>query len=350
MKTKPINLALQGGGSHGALTWGVLDRLLQEQSLTIAEISGTSAGAMNAVVLADGYAKGGRDGARTALHDFWYAVSESARFSPLQRSPWAKMQGQFTLDDSPGYWWLENMSRLFSPYELNPFDINPLRDILVAHVDFARLQQWDDIRLHIGTTAVKTGMSKVFSGAQVSLDAVMASACLPQMYKAVEIDGEAYWDGGYSANPALMPLVLSERSADILIVQINPVVREAIPKNARDILNRINEISFNSALIKELQAIAAFQNALAGTKIDLGPASTTYVHLIHCYRDVATMSASSKLNAEWVYLQTLFEQGRRWADVWLTQHYDAIGQCATFDLAGWLGTNDEPILPPGSCG
>ncbi|MCC5969357.1 MAG: patatin-like phospholipase family protein [Pararhodobacter sp.] len=339
--SKTINLALQGGGSHGALTWGVLDRLLEDERLTIAEISGTSAGAMNAVVLADGYERGGRDGARAALEAFWRAVSAKALFSPMQRSPLDRAMGNFSLDQSPAYLFAESLTRVFSPYQLNPLGLNPLQDVLEAQVDFDNVNRCKEIAVHVTATHVGTGRARIFSRGEVTLDAVMASACLPQMFPAVEIDGEAYWDGGFSANPALMPLVASTASPDIVIVQINPIVRHETPTTARDIINRVNEISFNTALIKELRAIAMMQRFVTAKGIDLGAAGQTYIHLIHTDTEVQDLAASSKLNAEWAYLQLLFKRGRNWAEVWLDAHFEALGQNSSFDLDAFF---DDPAL------
>jgi len=333
---KPINLALQGGGAHGALTWGVLDRLLDEPRIRIAEISGTSAGAMNAVVLADGMERGGPEAARAGLAAFWKAVSDGARFSPIQRSPWDVATGSYSLDAAPGYLWAEALARVFSPYDLNPLGIDPLRTIVERQVDFGNVNRCKSVRVHVAATHVRTGRARIFSRGGVTLDAVMASACLPQMSRAVEIDGEAYWDGGFSGNPALLPLITSTQSPDIVIVQINPVERAAIPRSAREIINRVNEISFNTALIKELRAIHLMQQIVEAQGIDLGAAGRTYLHLIHTDTEVQDLAASSKLNAEWAYLQTLFKRGRAWADTWLGANFDALGQRSTLDLATWF--------------
>lgn len=342
---KRINLALQGGGSHGALTWGVLDRLLEDDRLTIAEISGTSAGAMNAVVLADGFERGGRDGARSALHAFWKAVSDAARFSPIQRSPWDRVTGNYSLDLSPGYLFMEGLSRLFSPYDLNPLGVDPLRGILDGQVDFDNVNRCRDIAVHVTATHVRTGRAKIFSRGAVTADAVMASACLPQIAQAVEIDGEDYWDGGYSGNPALMPLLTSDASPDIVIVQINPVVRHETPRSAREIINRVNEISFNTSLIKELRAIHLMQQMINGKGLDLGPVGQTYLHLIHADAEVQDLSASSKSNAEWGYLSRLFECGRGWADTWLAENFEAIGARSTLDLEAWFVDPGASVRP-----
>lgn len=338
---KPINLALQGGGAHGALTWGVLDRLLEDGRLAIRAISGTSAGAMNAVVLADGYERGGPEGAREALGTFWKAVSKAARYSPIRRSLWDRLWGRYSLDYSPAYLYFENLSRVFSPYELNPLGLNPLRDVLVELVDFDNVNRCPDMRVYVTATNVRTGRPRIFAQGEVTVDSVMASACLPQMFPAVEIDGEAYWDGGFVGNPALYPLVESRTTPDILIVQINPIVRRELPRRARDILNRVNEISFNSSLVKELRTIALMQR-VAARGVDLGYYGNTFLHLIHADTEVEDLSASSKLNAEWSYLQLLFERGRSWADLWLAENFDSIGVATTLDLEGLFGDAHLP--------
>jgi NTE family protein len=344
---KRLNLALQGGGSHGALTWGVLDRLLEDPRIEIAEISGTSAGAMAAAVVADGHERAGREGARQALSAFWRAVSDAALYSPLQRSPLDRLLGRYSLDHSPGYLLFDWLSRSFSPYDMNPLGLDPLRGVLEAQVDFGRVNRCQGIRIHVTATHVRTGRARTFSRGDVTADAVMASACLPQMHQAVEIDGEAYWDGGYSGNPALMPLVVSDASPDIVIVQVNPIIRHVAPRSARDIINRVNEISFNTALIKELRTINLMQQLLGRHDVDIGPAGRTYIHLIHADAEVQDLAASSKLNAEWSYLTRLFARGRGWADAWLAANYDRIGRESTFDLDDWF--NDPVALhaPPG---
>lgn len=347
----PINVALQGGGSHGALAWGVLDRLLEETRITIAEVSGTSAGAMNAILLADGLERGGREGARTALRRYWKAVSDAARFSPMQRSLYDRMFGNYSLDASPGYVAVEAMSRIFSPYDLNPFGMNPLRDLVAAHVDFDAVNASKKIRVHVTATNVRTGMARIFASGELSADTIMASACLPQMYQAVEIDGEFYWDGGFAANPALFPLAENETSHDILIVQLNPIRRHEVPRTARDIMNRVNEISFNTSLIKELRAIGLLQRLSAAGQITIDKRWEIYVHMIHGEEDVQDLAASSKLNAEWPYLEMLFARGRIWADQWLSEHFNDLGKRSSFELDhmfsdGELPPAITPLDPP----
>ena len=311
MDRKPvlIDLALQGGGSHGAFTWGVLERLLEEPWLRIAGISGTSAGAMNAAVLADGWTEGGGEGARAALEKFWQRVSHAAAFSLLQRSPLDRFMGRWTLDTSPGYVLLDLMSRVLSPYALNPLDFNPLRGILAESVDCDRLAH-SPIKLFITATSVRTGRGRIFRNAEITADVLLASACLPTMFRAVEIDGEAYWDGGFTGNPTITPLIRETDAHDSILVQINPRERPDTPRNAADILNRLNEISFNSPLMKELRMIALLRQVA-----DPGTGEGARWAQMRTHRIMTDMlaqfGASSKLNAEWEFIAMLRAEGRR---------------------------------------
>ncbi len=331
-KYKSVNLALQGGGSHGAFTWGVLDRLLEDGRINIESISGTSAGAMNAVVLADGLVRAGRDGAREALKDFWSAVSTSAAVSPIQRSVWDMMCGQWSLDASPSYLYFDVLSRIASPYELNPLNLNPLRNLLTEQVDFDRVKRCNEIKLFISATQVRTGRVKVFENDRISADTVMASACIPTIFQAVEIDGEAYWDGAFMGNPVLFPFIYKCESLDILIVQINPVEREETPTNARDILERMNEITFNASLMKEFRAIDFVRRLIDEGSLDKKRYKRLLIHIIHAEDKLAPMGASSKLNAEWQFLTHLKEIGRDRASEWLVVNFDRLGKTSSVDL------------------
>lgn len=343
---KCIDLALQGGGSHGALTWGVLDRLLEEERLEIDGISGTSAGAMNAVVLADGLHRGGRDGAREALYTFWKAVSAAACFSPIQRSPWDRLIGNDSLDYSPSYLFFESLTQLIPPAKLNPLAINPLRELVKDQVDFERVNACRKVKVFVTATNVRTGRAKIFHQPNLSVDTVMASACLPSVFPAVEINGEAYWDGGYSGNPALYPLVDEQGCRDLVVVQINPLVRQELPDSAREILNRINEITFNSSLIKELRSIQLLHQLIEAEGLELESYRSMRLHLIHAQHEVEELSASSKMNAEWNFLSRLYAQGRAWADLWLDEHFDAIGEHSTFDLNMLFEDTFRPVTTP----
>jgi NTE family protein len=325
-----IDLALQGGGSHGAFTWGVLDRLLEEPWLQIAGISGTSAGAMNAAVLADGWTEGGAAGARDALDRYWRSVSRAAAFSPLQRSPLDYFMGRWSLDTSPAYLFTDLMSRVLSPYDLNPLGFNPLREILAKAIDFERLGG-APIKLFITATRVRTGRGRIFRNAEINADVLLASACLPTMFRAIEIDGEPYWDGGYAGNPTITPLVRETDAHDTILVQINPTERPEEPRTAAEILNRLNEISFNSPLAKELRMIALLrQVADPGT----GEGARWAKMRTHRVKSdmLATFGASSKLNAEWAFVSRLREEGRRAANEFLDAHGADLGVRSTADL------------------
>jgi len=332
MDRKPVlvDLALQGGGSHGAFTWGVLERLLEEPWLRIAGISGTSAGAMNAAVLADGWTEGSGKGASAALEKFWQRVSQAAAFSLLQRSPIDRFLGRWTLDTSPGYVFMDLVSRVLSPYALNPLDFNPLRQILAECVDCNRLAH-SPIRLFITATSVRTGRGRIFRNAEITADVLLASACLPTMFRAVEIDGEAYWDGGFTGNPTITPLVRETDAHDSILVQINPRERADAPRNAADILNRLNEISFNSPLMKELRMIALLrQVADPGTGEG---ARWAHMRTHRIMTDMlAKFGASSKLNAEWAFLEMLRTEGRRAASEFLDISGKDLGKRSTADL------------------
>lgn len=331
-ESKRINLALQGGGSHGAFTWGVLDRLLEDERVAIEAISGTSAGAMNAVVLAEGLQQQGPAGARAALRRFWQAASDAARFSPIQRTLWDRLVNNWSLSHSPGYVAFDLMSRLASPYQLNPLNLNPLLEFLNEHVDFDAVRHCSAVKLFIPATSVRTGRARVFTNADLSPSAVMASACLPHVFQAVEIDGEGYWDGGYSGNPALHPLIYHASSCDIVIVQINPLNVPGIPKTAADIQDRLNEITFNSSLLAEFRAIRFVTRQLDAGHLDPAHYKRVLLHRIDGEADLKRLGASSKLNAEWQFVQMLHDEGWAAADVWLKRNFDALGQRPTIDL------------------
>jgi NTE family protein len=325
-----VDLALQGGGSHGAFTWGVLDRLLEESWLEIDGISGTSAGAMNAAVLVDGHAKGGSAGARTALENFWRRVSEAARFSPFRRGPLDVLLGRWTLDSSPLYVTIDLMSRLLSPYDLNPMGNNPLRAILAEAIDFARLAQ-APIKLFVTATNVRSGRGHVFKNNTITPDVLLASACLPTMFQAIEIDGEPYWDGGYSGNPTITPLVQECKSQDTILVQINPVEREGCPRSASEILNRLNEVSFNAVLLKELRMMALLRQVANPGNSEGAQWAGMRIHRV-ASEMLTELGASSKLNAEWEFFSLLHDEGRRSAQVFLETHALDLGRRSTLDL------------------
>jgi NTE family protein len=329
-----VDLALQGGGAHGAFTWGVLDRLLEEPNLRIDGISGTSAGAMNAAVLADGYADGGPEGARAALETFWRKVSEAARFSPFQRSPLDVMLGRWTLDNSPAFITMDLIARLISPYDLNPGGFNPLRDVLAECVHFDRLAS-GSIKLFVNATNVRTGRGRIFRNAELTPDVLLASACLPQLFQAIEIDGDAYWDGGYSGNPSIMPLVLECTSRDTILVPINPIERPGTPRSAREILDRINEVAFNAVTLKELKMIALLRQVADPGTTEGALWGKMRVHAVP-NDTMSKLGYSSKLNAEWPFLEMLRDEGRRSADEFITKHSQDLGRRSSVDLDSLL--------------
>jgi len=325
-----VDLALQGGGSHGAFTWGVLDRLIEEPWLKIEAISGTSAGAMNAALVADGWAQGGAEGAKTALDTYWRSVSDAAAFSPLQRSPLDRLMGRWTLDTSPAYLVMDLMTRVLSPYDLNPFGHNPLRAILAENIDFDRLAR-APIKLFITATNVRTGRGRIFRNSEITADVLLASACLPTMFQAIEIDGDPYWDGGYAGNPTLTPLVRESDAHDIILVQINPRERPDPPRTASEILDRLNEISFNSPLMKELRMIALLRQVADPGQGEGARWAGMRTHRIMSDA-LANFGASSKLNAEWEFVSLLKEEGRKSADAFLSFHGGDLGMNSTADL------------------
>ena len=330
--TKSLNLALQGGGAHGAFTWGVLDKMFEDGRIWIDAISGTSAGAMNAVVAAQGMYDGGGVGARIALEKFWRAVSDAGRSSPLQRTWMDRKLGTWSLDMSPGYLALDLLSRLASPYETNPFQLNPFRDLVGSLIDFQKVQDCKDMPIYISATNVETGHARIFAREEITLDVVMASACLPFMFHAVMIDGAPYWDGGYMGNPVLFPLIDHSPSGDIAIIQINPIVRPGVPTSARQILDRVNEITFNSSLLKDLWAVDLINRLIAEGKLDPQQYRNMRIHVIEAQDKISPLGASSKLNTEWEFLTLLRDIGREAAGEWIDRHFDSIGERSTVDL------------------
>lgn len=332
---KTINLALQGGGAHGAFTWGVLDKLLEDGRIGIDGICATSAGSMNACALAWGMHTGGPEKAREALHDFWQNISKAGEiFSPSRKAPWEKFL-PWKPDDSLSYFLFDSITRLFSPYQLNPFDFNPLRNVLEKSIDFDELRQCDCVKLFISTTHVRSGKVKVFNTDEITLDVVMASACLPFLFKAVTLDGEDYWDGGYMGNPALFPLFYKTQTRDLAIVHINPMERAKTPETAHEIMNRVNEISFNSSLLKELRSISFVKKLIEHDMLKDEHKNDFTDVLVHSIRDddvMTSLSVASKFDSSWEFLTHLRDHGRATMTTWLDAHFDDIGQRDTIDL------------------
>jgi len=329
-----VDLGLQGGGAHGAFTWGVLDRLLEESWLLFDGVSGTSAGAMNAVVMADGLAAGGPPQARVALEQFWKRVSDAALLSPLRRGPLEIITGRWTLEYSPVFAAMDIAARVLSPYDVNPLGANPLRQILADSVDFERLAS-APISIFVTATNVRTGRGRLFRNTDVTPDVLLASACLPTLFQAVEIDGDPYWDGGYSGNPTMVPLIRECSSSDTILVQINPIERPGVPRTAREIHNRVNEVAFNAVLIKELRGAALLRKA-ADPGSDEGRVwAKMRVHRIAS--DVMLeLDYSSKLLAEWEFFLKLRDEGRKAAQAFLDAHGGNLGVRSTLDVDEFL--------------
>lgn len=329
---KQLNLALQGGGAHGAFTWGVLDKFLEDGRVEISGISGTSAGAMNAAALADGLMAGGRKEACSRLERLWHAISRMAGVGPWLRGPIAVATGSWSLETSPVYWAFEGMRRVLSPYQFNPCNLNPVQDVLDAEIDFERVRSCDQVQLYVSATNVRTGRVRVFERGEITSAAIMASAALPHVYQAVEIDGEAYWDGGFMGNPSLFPLIYNNDCTDLVIVQINPIERNEVPTTPSDIVNRMNEISFNSSLQRELRAISFVTNLIDNGELDANRHKRMYLHRVPPPQEMIDIGASSKFNAELAFIQHLRDLGRSAAEEWLDDSYAAIGNRSTIDF------------------
>jgi NTE family protein len=328
----PINLALQGGGSHGAFTWGVLDRLLEDETILFEGISGTSAGAMNAAMLVSGFSNGGRRGAQALLATFWQRVSEASAFTPLRQNPMEQFFYGWNLDAAPAFHWLDAFTRSFSPYQFNPMNINPLREILEELIDINTLHTHPSMKLFITATSTRTGQPRVFQCKEVTVDALLASACLPNLYQAVEIDGESYWDGGYSGNPAIWPLIYNCISHDVMLVQITPFVREKTPATASEIVDRMNEISFNNSLLAEMRAIRFVAKLVHENKVNRKDYKELRMHLIYSEDVLEPLNASSKMNASWEFFTHLHDAGYQAAEDWLKTNRTQLGKQATFEL------------------
>ena len=336
MTKKTINIALQGGGAHGAYSWGVLDRLLEDGRLHFSALTATSAGAMNAAAFASGYVLGGADGARETLEEFWRRVAEAgAWFKPSRHFPFNHLANWLDGDNWLTYSVLETFSRNVSPYDFNPFNFHPLRDVLEDVVDFEAIKNCTQTKLFISATAVESGQVRVFRTPEITTDVILASACLPYLFQAVEIDGAHYWDGGYIGNPALWPLFYEVDCRDLLVIQINPMHREQTPHRASEILNRINEISFNSSLLKEMRAIAFVQRLLREGWIKdeyRDRLKDILFHAIRADRYLKDLSIASKFNADWRFFIELRDRGREAASHWLAAHYDDVGRRDSVDL------------------
>ena len=333
---KLINLALQGGGAHGAFTWGVLDHLLADGRLQFEGISGTSAGAVNAVLLADGLARGGPQEAQKRLAEFWRAASVGGSLPALQRAVIERLFTFLPLEQSPMQLWIGALSRYFSPYTLNPLNINPLKNLIERFVDFEAVRACKDLQLFISATNVHTGRLRVFSRDKITADVVMASACLPFLFRAVEIDGVPYWDGGYLGNPAIFPFFHTTATEDVLLVQLNPLERKLTPTSTREIMNRVNEITFNSSLLSEYRAIEFVARLIEQQRLPHGTGPGQY-RLIKLHRIVLdgsgqSYTADTKLSNDYDFFALMRTRGAQAARRFLDAHFGDINVKSTVDL------------------
>jgi NTE family protein len=331
---KVVNLALQGSGSHGAFIWGVLDRILEDERIAFDGITATSAGAVNSVVLADGLARGGRDGAREHLRSFWKKMSELASAGVNAPSFFDQMNPTFGLEHTPGYLFNEMLCRIMSPYELNPFDVDPVRDLINNTVDFERVRRQKVVKLFLCATNVRTSKVKVFPREELTAAHVIASACMPIKMRAPKIDGDLYWDGGFMGNPAIFPVIYDCDARDIIMVHLTPIERPEHPNSSRAIIDRMQEIIFNSSLMREMRAIAFVTQLIDKGQMPGG--KRIYMHMIEAEDVIRGLAGSSKMNATWKFLTHLFEIGRARADTWLNSHYGQLGKESTVDLQQYV--------------
>jgi NTE family protein len=336
-RRQPLNLALEGGGAHGAFTWGALDGLLQDETLEIAWISATSAGAVNAVALAAGLLEDGRDGARARLRAVWEAVAKAGVPDLVRIYPWLASLSRSSA--------LAHMASMFSPYEFNPLGFDPLRKLLEAHIDFAALRKHAGPELLIAATALSTGRARLFRRQEITVEAVLASACLPTLHHAVTIDGQAYWDGGFSANPDLVTLARESPVADTLIVKLSAIDQNGVPTSAREIAGRVNQITFMQPMLRDVEVIAAVRRNHRHSRwmAPKSPADARLAlhrfHLIEAGRFTGALAPESKAKPDIELLTYLFGAGRSETEKWLARHRSSIGRTETVDLgARFLAT------------
>jgi NTE family protein len=328
---KKVTLALQGGGAHGAFTWGLLDAFLEDGRLDVIGISGTSAGAMNAAVYADGIREGGPDRARKQLAEFWRAVSLDGGMSDQQRRLFDAIFGfwdPFKLRDAVS----RNVGAYLSPYDFNPLDINPLRDVICRLIDFDALRATDDLKLFVTATNVRTGKARIFRRPELTIDMLMASACLPTVFKAVEVDGEAYWDGGYMGNPALYPLYTETECCDVILVQINPIRRDEVPRTSPEIMARLNEITFNAPLLQEFRAIDFVARLVDSGRLRGTHYKKVLLHLIDGGPELDRYGPDTKMKADFDFFLELFQIGNRAGKDFLKENFESIGVKGTLEL------------------
>ena len=331
---KKLSIAMQGGGAHGAFTWGVLDRLLEEKDIVVDGVSGASAGGMNAVCTAQGIMRGGNEGAREMLKEYWRINAEAGKTSIFKPGLLDVLAGKYTLHNSPGFIFFDFMCKMFSPYQFNPLGTNPLRDIVKELFDFDLLNKNDCVKVFLSATHVYTGKIKIFSNIrkELSVDTMLATACLPTIFNAVMVDGEYYWDGGYTGNPVMYPLIYDCDAHDIMLIKLNPTHRRRLPTTAGEIGDRMNEITNNTSIMREMRSMHFISQLIDKKVIAPGSMKRMHVHLIEDEAVFQDLGWSSKLNTDEKFLKHLFDAGRVAADKWMEQNYDKIGKETTANV------------------
>ncbi len=339
-----VNLALQGGGSHGAFTWGVLDTLLEDPRIQIDGISGASAGAVNAVALAHGMATNGhkatdgvtpeaREAARASLRSIWRGIEAMGSLGSMAESISKMMLGGWSSEKVGANFFGNTLNQWMSPYQSNPLDINPLRKLLEREIDFEAIAKQQVPKIFVSATQVTTGQAEIFAGKRLTLQAVMASTCLPTLFGAVEINGESYWDAGFSSNPALLPLINHCDSSDIIVVQINPLKRENAPQTPQEIMDRVNELTFNASLLSQMRTIDFINRLIADGRLQEGASyRSLFLHRIDGGEALEDLPASSKMSASTAMIEQLFSMGQAAAKRWLRRHFEALGQQGTVNI------------------
>ena len=337
---RPISLALQGGGAHGAFQWGVLDRLLEDDRLDIRAVTAASAGAMNGAALVSGLATGGTEGARKSLDKLWRETNQSGGRNVFgDSSIWSSAMTPNWLTETTAWRSIETLAGSMSPYQFNPFNLNPLKRVLDATIDFEAVRA-SDIKLFVAATAVRHAKARIFTTAEITDQVLLASSCLPHLFQAVEIEGEPYWDGGYVANPPLWPLFYADTPDDILLMTLNPFEREEAPRAAGEIMDRLNEVVFNAPLAAELRAVAFVQELLEQGMLKedaRGRYRHILMHAIEADGWLGDQTLGSKFNTEWTYLNGLKARGREAAEEWLASCFDKVGVASSVDLQARFG-------------
>jgi NTE family protein len=329
VKKKPVTLALQGGASFGSFTWGVIDKLLEDGRFEIQGITGTSAGAMNAICVVNGLMKGGNEGARKQLEDFWMGIAHAGKSTPMisHRDAFTKMMGAFTMQFSPGAMIMEQIAKFMSPYDLNPFDVNPLKDVITKQFDFEGIRNYKECQAFLCATHVKTGKIRIFKNHEMKAECLLASACLPSMFKAVKVDDEYYWDGGYIGNPVFFPLIYNCETPDIILVQLEKTHDPKIPQSVSEIQNRLKQITWNTSIVREMRSIAFISDLIdRGIISEEAHMKRVFMHVIENPETFDSIDESAKVNTEEEFLKHLFNEGRQTAEKWIKANYDKVGK------------------------